>query len=108
MGQDCFGTSWTRRIEQRKKKMSEFGGQEGLCDLRNDERETLGRTRTQDYREIIKPKKERKEPRKLEPPDSSIAIHSEGTTVQMCRDSNVAEKSINGHYSMGQKFQGTI
>ena len=58
-------------------------------------------------RESIKPNKERKEPKKLEPPDSSIAIHSEGTTVQMC-GRNVAAKSINGHYAMGQKLQGTI
>ena len=59
-------------------------------------------------RESIKPNKERKEPRKMEPPDSLIAIYSEGTTVQMCGDSNVAQKSNKGHYAMGQKFQGTI
>ena len=52
VGQDCFGTGWTRRMEQQKKKMSEFGGQEGLCDLRNDEREALGRTRTQDLEKL--------------------------------------------------------
>ena len=46
VGQDCFGTGWTRRMEQQEKKMSEFGGQEGLCDLRTNEREALGRTRT--------------------------------------------------------------
>ena len=37
-------------MQQPKKKMSEFGGEEGLCDLRTDEREGLGRTQTQDWR----------------------------------------------------------
>ena len=39
VGQDSFGMGGRRRIEQQQ-----FGGQEGLCDLRNDEREALGRT----------------------------------------------------------------
>ena len=42
--------------------------------------------------ERSKPNKERKEPRQLGPPDDSICIRTEGTTVQMFGDSNVAEK----------------
>ena len=58
--------------------------------------------------EGIKPNKERKEPRKLDPPDSSIAIRTEGTTVQTCGESNVAEKWINRHYAMGQTLHGKL
>ena len=42
VGQDSFVLGWGRKVEPQKKKMSEFGGQEGLCVLRNDEREALG------------------------------------------------------------------
>ena len=41
------------------------------------------------------------------PPDELISIRTEGTTVQMCGDSNVAEKWIDGHYAMGQKVSRT-
>ena len=58
--------------------------------------------------ESIKPNKDRKAPRKLEPPVSSVTIRSDGTTVQVCGDSNVAEKWINGHSTMGQKHHGEI
>ena len=39
--------------------------------------------------------KERKEPRILGPGDKSISCRNEGTTVQVCGDSNVAENWIN-------------
>ena len=44
----------------------------------------------------------------MELPDSSVSIRTEGTTVQLCGDSKVAEKWINGHDAMGQQFQGNI
>ena len=44
----------------------------------------------------------------MELPDSSVSIRTEGTTVQLCGDSNVAEKWINGHDAMGQQLQGNI
>ena len=51
VGQDSLGLGWEQRMEHQKKKMSEFGGQEGLCELFDDEREALGGTQTQDWRE---------------------------------------------------------
>ena len=32
----------------------------------------------------------------------------EGTTVQLCGDSNVADKWINGHYAMGKKYKEQV
>ena len=38
----------------------------------------------------------------------SICYRTEGTTVQMCGDSNVAEKWINGYYALGEKYKNKI
>ena len=67
-------------------------------------RNALGRTQTETGRNV-KTNQERKEPRKLGPPDSSIYTRTEGTTVQLCGNSNVAEKRINDHGAVGQQFQ---
>ena len=56
--------------------------------------------------ESVKTNKERKEPEILGPPDESMSTHTECTTAQMCGDSNVAEKWIDGHYAMGLKYNG--
>ena len=48
----------------------------------------------------------RKEPGKWEPPDSSVSLRTEGTTVQLCGDGDVAEKWIHGHHAAGQKASG--
>ena len=54
----------------------------------------------------MKTNEERKEPEILGPPDESMSTHTECTTTQMCGDSNVAEKWIDGHYAMGLKYNG--
>ena len=60
-------------------------------------------------RQSSKPNKERKQPRILVPPDSSVSIRTEGTTVQLCGDSKVAEKWINGgHCTNGTNISGQI
>ena len=59
---------------------------------------------TQKWR--ISQTEERKEQRKLGPPDKSVTLRSDGTTVQLCGDSNVAEHWVNGHYAMGKKHSG--
>ena len=56
----------------------------------------------------MKLKTDRKDPRVVEPLDTSIHIREEGPPVQLCEDSNVAEKWINGHHAMGQKYRGKI
>ena len=42
---------------------------------------------------------------KNRPLDLSIAIHSEGTFVELRADSKVAGKWNNGHYAMGQRYK---
>ena len=42
------------------------------------------------------------------PSDISIHTREEGTTIQVCGDSNVAEKWINDHFAMGQKYKWEI
>ena len=59
-------------------------------------------------REKLKTNQEKKEPRKLGQPDTTIHTRTEGTTVQLCGDSSEPEKWINGHYALGWKFQTTI
>ena len=61
---------------------------------------TLGRTHDENSRLCVKSKKEKQEARTLGPPDSSISMRTEGTTVQVSGDSKVVEKWING---MGPK-----
>ena len=78
--------------------MSECIGQERLRDLRNDEREALGRAQTPNWRKYQS--EQRKGPRKL-------GLGTESTSVQLCGDSNVAKPRINGHFAMGQ-VQGEI
>ena len=58
--------------------------------------------------ERSKPVKEKKEPKILGPADISISYRTEGTTVQMCGDSNVAEKWINGYYALGEKYKNKM
>ena len=53
--------------------------------------------------ESVKPSTERKEPIKFGPLDLLIALRSEGTTVQLCGHSNVAERWINGYHAMGKR-----
>ena len=52
------------------------------------------------------PSKERKAPRQVELPDTSIHTRKGGPTVQLCGDWNVAEKWIIGHCAIGQKYRG--
>ena len=54
-------------------------------------------TRRPRIRESVKPNKERKERR--------IALRSNDTAVQLCGDSNLAEKWINSHHATGQKYK---
>ena len=56
-------------------------------------------------REKVITNQERKEPRKLGPPDVSVHTRTQGSTVQMCGDGNVAGKWVSGHYALGQQFQ---
>ena len=88
-------------MEQQKTKVSECSGQKRLCNLCNHERGALGRTQAQKLRDYQT--EQRKDPINVDPLDLSIALRTEGTTVQMCGDSNVAKKWINGHFAMGQK-----
>ena len=45
---------------------------------------------------------------KNRPHNLSIAMHSEGTIVQLRGDSKVADKWINGHYAMGQRCNDNV
>ena len=54
------------------------------------------------HRSKLEKNNERKEPRTFGPLDLSIAPRTEGTTVQMCGESNVAGNWINGQYAMGK------
>ena len=49
-------------------------------------------------------KAECKEPRVVGPPDTSMHIRGEGPTIQLCGDRNVAEKWVNCHFAMEQKY----
>ena len=80
--------------------MPECNGQEGFRDRRSEECETLCHAQAKNWRNCVKPSKERKTPRNLVPLDLSIALRSEGATVQLCGNSQVAEQWTNGHYSM--------
>ena len=71
-----------------------------LCDV---ESATLGRTQDENSRLCVKSKKEKKEARISGPPDSSISLCTECTTVQVCGDSKVVEKWINETCAMGPK-----
>ena len=46
--------------------------------------------------------------KRLEPADATKNTREEGPTVQLCGDSEVVGKWINGRYSLGQTYQGTI
>ena len=80
---DKIASEWAGMEEwSEKRKMSKCSGQERFHNFRSDcvkhsvaFRPKIG--------EVVKPNKERKAPRKLEPPDLSIAPRTEGTTVQM-------------------------
>ena len=50
VGQHCFGMVRKRRLEHRKKKVSESRGQETLRDLCDVQCKTLGDTQAQDWR----------------------------------------------------------
>ena len=50
----------------------------------------MGRTQNEHSRLCVKSKKEKKEARILGPPDSSISIRTEGTTVQVCGEQSCA------------------
>ena len=52
-----------------------------------------------------KPSEDGKDPRHVEPLDTSIQIRTEEPTGQLCGDSIVAEKWINGHYVIVQKYK---
>ena len=86
-------------MERQKTKMSHIDGQKGLCDLRYDDQTESKNQKTN---------QERKEPRKLGPPDTSIHTRTDCTTVQLCGQSNVGEKWIHGHYGLGPKYQAEI
>ena len=58
--------------------------------------------------ECVKSNKEEQEPMTLGKPDSSISIRTEGTTVQPCGNSKVAERWITGHYAMVTKYEDKI
>ena len=45
----------------------------------------------------------KKEPREVGPTDKTMWTKREGTTVQMCGDSRIAETSISGYFYMGMK-----
>ena len=64
---------------------------------------TIHRTRTGKKKND---KAEDKAPRILGPADKTIHIREEGPTVQLCGDSEVAGKWINGQYALGQKYRG--
>ena len=49
-----------------------------------------------------------KTPKDLGPGDTTVHTRVDGPTVQMCGDSNVVCKWINGRYSLGQKNRGPI
>ena len=49
-----------------------------------------------------------KTPRDLGPANTTVHTRVDGTTVQLCGDSNVACKWINGEYSLGQKYRRRI
>ena len=44
-------------------------------------------------------------PRKLGPADATVYTREDGPTVQLCGDSEVVGKWINGKNSLGQKYQ---
>ena len=76
-------------VDWKKRRKSERNAQKRCCNFRNAESEALGRTQVNDG-ESIKPNEQRR-PRNLSPLDLSIAPRTEGTLVQLCGDSNVAE-----------------
>ena len=83
----------------------EWSGREIFRDLCDVGSATLGRTqhKNKNSRPCVKSKQEKKEARILGPPDSSISLCTECTTVQVCGDSKVVEKWINGTCAMGPK-----
>ena len=73
-------------------------------DLRLDERETSSRAQTENRR-TCQSRQGRKEPRKVGPPDTTVSMRGDGTTVQMRRACKVAERGINGDYEMVKKYR---
>ena len=57
--------------------------------------------------ERINADKERKAQREVGPLAKTISVRSEGTTVQMCDDSKVAERCVNGNFAMAKKHRET-
>ena len=81
------GEEWSikRQRCQRQRTRETF---RDLCDV---ESAALGRTQDEKSRLCEKSKKEQKETRILGPPDSSISIRKEGTTVQVCGEQRCGE-----------------
>ena len=50
----------------------------------------------------------KKTPRDLGPADKTIHTRENGPTVQLCGDSNVACKWINGEFAQGTKYKDSI
>ena len=50
----------------------------------------------------------KRSPRNLGPEDITVHTREGGPTVQLCGDSNVACKWINGEIARGTKYKGTI
>ena len=46
--------------------------------------------------------------RDLGPADTTIHTRADGPTVQLCGDSEVTRKWVNGQYSVGQKDRGRV
>ena len=82
-GRDEIASEWARVEEwDKKENVSESGGQKRCCNHRNDECEAHSLRKWREY--------QTKEPRNVGLPDLSIVLRTDGTTVQLFGESNVA------------------
>ena len=105
VGYDSLGMGWGGRVERKKKKMSECGDQRDFVTFAIMSVEHSVSHGPQ-IGESTKPNKESQEPRILGPSGDSIALHTEGTTVQNVWRQLCGRNMDQWRFAMRQKVQG--
>ena len=102
-GQICLGMSRRRRVELKKKEEVEWKKQWDLLSFSlHYVKHSVAHTTNID--DVTKTNETQKERRMMGSLGSTIPLRSEGSTEQMCADTSVVDKWINGYYAVTQKF----